>query len=175
MSPDDWDPVMEGVGTNRYACAGNDPVNKADNNGHIAETGWDVANMAFDIGKAAFGFAIGDDDMVAEGLMDLAFDSLAAVTPGLPAGISKASRAASRAAKADDAAKATAKTDVTPTSTSNNQSTTNNSADEGKKVRRNHTRHTLRQTKKPVKPTPAVQVVTELQTKMLHPVTKITT
>lgn len=34
ISPDDWDPTMEGVGTNRYAYAGNDPVNKADNNGH---------------------------------------------------------------------------------------------------------------------------------------------
>ncbi len=37
ISPDDWDPVMEGVGTNRYAYAGNDPVNKSDKNGHVAE------------------------------------------------------------------------------------------------------------------------------------------
>ncbi len=37
ISPDDWDPVLEGVGTNRYAYAGNDPVNKADNNGHNME------------------------------------------------------------------------------------------------------------------------------------------
>jgi len=36
ISPDDWDPTQEGVGTNRYAYAGNDPVNKADNNGHQA-------------------------------------------------------------------------------------------------------------------------------------------
>jgi RHS repeat-associated protein len=36
ISPDDWDPTMLGVGTNRYAYAGNDPVNKADNNGHFA-------------------------------------------------------------------------------------------------------------------------------------------
>ncbi|MEZ6074081.1 MAG: RHS repeat-associated core domain-containing protein, partial [Pirellulales bacterium] len=35
ISPDDWDPVLEGVGTNRYAYAENDPVNKADNNGHV--------------------------------------------------------------------------------------------------------------------------------------------
>lgn len=34
ISPDDWDPVFEGVWTNRYAYAQNDPVNKADNNGH---------------------------------------------------------------------------------------------------------------------------------------------
>ncbi|WP_440411887.1 toxin TcdB middle/N-terminal domain-containing protein [Neorhizobium petrolearium] len=33
-SPDDWDPTKEGVGTNRYAYAQNDPVNKSDPNGH---------------------------------------------------------------------------------------------------------------------------------------------
>ncbi|WP_197435115.1 RHS repeat-associated core domain-containing protein [Nitratireductor arenosus] len=37
ISPDDWDPTMEGVGTNRYAYAGNDPVNKSDPNGHNFE------------------------------------------------------------------------------------------------------------------------------------------
>jgi RHS repeat-associated protein len=35
ISPDDWDPTMEGVGTNRYAYAGNDPINKSDPNGHF--------------------------------------------------------------------------------------------------------------------------------------------
>ncbi|MBB3743091.1 hypothetical protein FHX10_002584 [Rhizobium sp. BK591] len=35
ISPDDWDPTMEGVGTNRYAYSGNDPINKSDPNGHI--------------------------------------------------------------------------------------------------------------------------------------------
>jgi RHS repeat-associated protein len=34
ISPDDWDPTLAGVGTNRYAYAGNDPVNKSDANGH---------------------------------------------------------------------------------------------------------------------------------------------
>ena len=34
ITPDDWDPLMPGVGTNRYAYAGNDPVNKSDQNGH---------------------------------------------------------------------------------------------------------------------------------------------
>ncbi len=36
ISPDDWDPIMPGVGTNRYAYAGNDPVNKSDSNGHAS-------------------------------------------------------------------------------------------------------------------------------------------
>jgi RHS repeat-associated protein len=37
-SPDDWDPTLPEVGTNRYAYAQNDPVNKADPNGHNAFT-----------------------------------------------------------------------------------------------------------------------------------------
>ncbi|MGQ3236446.1 RHS repeat-associated core domain-containing protein [Shinella sp.] len=37
ISPDDWDPTIEGVGTNRYAYADNDPINKSDPNGHIFE------------------------------------------------------------------------------------------------------------------------------------------
>lgn len=36
ISPDDWDPTIEGVGTNRYAYAENNPVNKSDPNGHNA-------------------------------------------------------------------------------------------------------------------------------------------
>jgi hypothetical protein len=38
IQPDTWDPTVEGVGTNRYAYAGNDPVNRSDPNGHIAGT-----------------------------------------------------------------------------------------------------------------------------------------
>ncbi|WP_448114067.1 hypothetical protein [Mesorhizobium amorphae] len=33
ISPDDWDPTLPGVGTNRYAYAKNDPINKSDPNG----------------------------------------------------------------------------------------------------------------------------------------------
>ncbi|MCP4090152.1 MAG: RHS repeat-associated core domain-containing protein [Gammaproteobacteria bacterium] len=40
ISPDDWDPVLPGVGTNRYAYAGNDPVNKSDANGHYTDPSW---------------------------------------------------------------------------------------------------------------------------------------
>ena len=35
VSPDDWDPTIPGVGTNRYSYAFNDPVNQSDPNGHI--------------------------------------------------------------------------------------------------------------------------------------------
>jgi RHS repeat-associated protein len=34
LSPDPWDPILPGVGTNRYSYSENDPVNKADPNGH---------------------------------------------------------------------------------------------------------------------------------------------
>jgi hypothetical protein len=34
ISPDDWDPTLPGVGTNRYAYSHNDPINRSDPNGH---------------------------------------------------------------------------------------------------------------------------------------------
>ena len=36
LSPDTWDPTLPGVGTNRYAYAQNDPINKSDPNGHAS-------------------------------------------------------------------------------------------------------------------------------------------
>ncbi|WP_429931685.1 polymorphic toxin-type HINT domain-containing protein [Agrobacterium vitis] len=42
ISPDDWDPTKEGVGTNRYAYASNDPVNKSDPNGHMGNGSWNT-------------------------------------------------------------------------------------------------------------------------------------
>jgi RHS repeat-associated protein len=47
ISPDDWDPTEPGVGTNRYAYAQNDPVNKSDPNGHSI-----LGDFAREIGKA---------------------------------------------------------------------------------------------------------------------------
>ncbi|RVP95263.1 RHS repeat-associated core domain-containing protein, partial [Sinorhizobium meliloti] len=42
ISPDSWSPTIEGVGTNRYAYAANDPINKSDPNGHAwLNEGWD--------------------------------------------------------------------------------------------------------------------------------------
>ena len=35
VTPDDWGPLLLGVGTNRYAYAGNDPVSKNDPNGRF--------------------------------------------------------------------------------------------------------------------------------------------
>ena len=36
LSPDTADPTLPGVGTNRYAYAQNDPINRSDPNGHWA-------------------------------------------------------------------------------------------------------------------------------------------
>ncbi|MDX6752658.1 RHS repeat-associated core domain-containing protein, partial [Geminicoccaceae bacterium 1502E] len=51
IQPDWWDPTEEGVGTNRYAYAFNDPVNRSDPSGHFAPA---VAAVA--MGLAAIGF-----------------------------------------------------------------------------------------------------------------------
>lgn len=45
VSPDTWDVLLPGVGTNRYAYADNDPVNKADRNGHFGQYSWDGATL----------------------------------------------------------------------------------------------------------------------------------
>jgi len=55
ISPDDWDAVLEGVGTNRYAYALNDPVNKADNNGHVTVSLGLYAETTVGIGTAGYG------------------------------------------------------------------------------------------------------------------------
>jgi RHS repeat-associated protein len=60
LSPDWLDPVIPGVGTNRYAYAANDPVNKADRNGNVAHVA----------GGAAIGFAGGFFSSVFSDLYD---------------------------------------------------------------------------------------------------------
>jgi len=42
----DWDPRLPGVGTNRYAYALNDPVNKSDPDGHSAGADTNNTNEA---------------------------------------------------------------------------------------------------------------------------------
>ncbi|WP_275789087.1 RHS repeat-associated core domain-containing protein [Pararhizobium gei] len=56
ISPDTWDPTMEGVGTNRYAYAGNDPVNRSDPNRH--SFGLDDGNAAGSAGRIMKGLSI---------------------------------------------------------------------------------------------------------------------
>jgi RHS repeat-associated protein len=50
LTPDTWDPMLPGVDINRYAYAGNDPVNGSDANGHYCwncnQDQWDTYNRA---------------------------------------------------------------------------------------------------------------------------------
>ncbi|PBC08311.1 hypothetical protein CK230_21985 [Mesorhizobium sp. WSM3859] len=97
ISPDDWDPTLPGVGTNRYAYAQNDPVNKSDANGHIIDTAWDAANIAYDVGVIGYGYFADDNESWQNGWVDLGVDAVAAAIPGLPAGSSKVARALAKA------------------------------------------------------------------------------
>lgn len=47
VTPDWWDVIEEGVGTNRYAYSGNDPINKSDPNGHFFWTHFSQLTMKF--------------------------------------------------------------------------------------------------------------------------------
>jgi RHS repeat-associated protein len=76
LSPDTFDPTLPGVGTNRYAYAGNDPVNRSDPGGHDAyseifsfggrmtpgqwgQVGIDLGNAAIDGAKTVGSAAVG--------------------------------------------------------------------------------------------------------------------
>ena len=64
ISPDTLDPTLPGVGTNRYAYAANDPINKSDPNGHIAflapAIGWACAGGGCEaVAMAILGIATG--------------------------------------------------------------------------------------------------------------------
>ncbi|GGG23979.1 hypothetical protein GCM10010924_61940 [Rhizobium wenxiniae] len=60
ISPDDWDPTMPGVGTNRYAYAQNDPINKSDPNGHVAVVDDIVGLGLATLAVAAFSYTYSD-------------------------------------------------------------------------------------------------------------------
>jgi hypothetical protein len=53
ISPDDWDPTLPGVGTNRYAYSGNDPVNKSDPSGHTTLSLSEIIGIGIISGLAA--------------------------------------------------------------------------------------------------------------------------
>jgi RHS repeat-associated protein len=90
LSPDTWDPTQPGVGTNQYAYAGNDPVNKSDPSGHIIESGWDAFNIA--LGVASFGYNVwnGNWEDAAVDAAGVVVDVLATGAPGAPGGAATA-------------------------------------------------------------------------------------
>ncbi len=79
ISPDDWDPTLPGVGTNRYAYAQNDPVNKSDPNGHTAALGAAVGGGIGDILGGLGGMLTAGAAHVGEAIAGLATAPAAAV------------------------------------------------------------------------------------------------
>lgn len=88
IQPDWLEPTEPGVGTNRYAYSGNDPINKRDRGGNAAETIWDVASASIGYHSAYNNFANGN---LGAGIVDLGgafLDTAAAVIPVVPGGAS---------------------------------------------------------------------------------------
>lgn len=69
IQPDTMDPTIQGVGTNRYAYSGNDPVNNSDPNGHIFGIDDAVVGIALGI-AAAISFFSGTKEANAPGAND---------------------------------------------------------------------------------------------------------
>ena len=116
------DPLAEKYpGISPYAYCNTNPVNFVDPDGEAWETVWDVANVVYDVGAAVYNHVKKDHDRAREHWKNAAYDGLAAVVPGLPAGFSKLrhvdkagdaigafAKAANAADNAADAAKAAA-------------------------------------------------------------------
>ncbi|WP_181168040.1 RHS repeat-associated core domain-containing protein [Mesorhizobium sp. B2-4-19] len=89
ISPDDWDPTKEGVGTNRYAYAQNDPVNKSDQNGHDFLGGLFGGGGIFNGGPgavAARGYIGNQADISGHAGVDAAINTGKAIVSATPVG-----------------------------------------------------------------------------------------
>lgn len=121
------DPVGQDDQVNPYAYVGNGPLGARDPTGEFIETGWDLANVAYDAGRGiknvaeltygAAGYAYasykgdscskksfakgmeGDLSDLSEAAMDGGADMLAAMVPGVPAGMTKGARMVGKAGK----------------------------------------------------------------------------
>ncbi len=98
------DPYVQFVGNsqgiNPYSYIMNNPLAGTDPSGYVIDTVWDVASVVWDLGKIAVGGITGDDELVDEGLIDLAADSAAVLIPFVPAGTTKVARAVDETADA---------------------------------------------------------------------------
>ena len=86
LQPDWWEVTGPGVGTNRYSYSFNDPVNGRDPGGHVAESPWDLLNIALggvslynNVSSGNLGGALAD-------VVGLAYDISATAAPGVPGG-----------------------------------------------------------------------------------------
>jgi RHS repeat-associated protein len=113
INPDTWDPVLAGVDFNRYAYAGNDPVNGSDANGHIVETLWDAANVVYGLYNLGYDTFYGTWGDMAMDVGGIGLDAGAMLIPAVPGGAAatiQATRTAGKVlSKADEAVAAAAK------------------------------------------------------------------
>ncbi len=72
-----------------YLFCGNDPVNNVDPTGEIFETIWDIGNVIYDVGAAAYNHITGNHDKAIGNWVDAGVDAAAMIIPGVPAGASK--------------------------------------------------------------------------------------
>ncbi len=87
-----------------FSYCGGDPINRVDRDGKIVETLWDIGNILWDAGCAIKAHIDGNHDKAKSYWIDAAYDTGAAIIPGVPAGASKAAKLIKGADKASEAA-----------------------------------------------------------------------
>jgi RHS repeat-associated protein len=85
---------FKGGDANLYRYVGNDPLDRVDPSGLIAETVWDVANIGMGVYSAQDNFRQGKWGWLALDVVGLAYDGIAVAVPFLPAGASAGLKAA---------------------------------------------------------------------------------
>ena len=88
-----------------YTYCGGNPVIRIDKDGRIWETVWDVGNMLYDAGAAVAAHIRGDHVSAQSHWVDLGVDAIAAALPFVPAGTTKALKAADKGVDAVQNAK----------------------------------------------------------------------
>jgi len=93
------DPMGERGGLGLYTYVGNAPTIAVDPDGRFLDTMWDIGNILWDGGKIAYGYLTENSMLIEEGQADLILDAAATLIPFVPAGTTKALRAARKIGK----------------------------------------------------------------------------